>query len=512
MKFQRSGGILVHPTSFPSRFGIGDLGQGAFEFLDFLADAGLGLWQVLPLGPTGYGDSPYQSFSAFAGNPLLISLEKLIEEGLLRSTDLDGAPSFSNDSVDFGRVIPFKLALLMRAFQAFREGSGSLSRVEYEQFCLDNADWLDDYALFIALKEQHAEVDGGVWTSWPREIAFREPSAMEEWQNHLSDSIELQCFQQFLFFKQWLELKQKAKQLDIKIIGDVPIFVAHDSADVWSRPHYYHLDAAGRSTVIAGVPPDYFSKTGQRWGNPLYRWEVIAADNYHWWVRRLAATLKAVDIVRIDHFRGFEAYWEIPGDRPTAEVGRWVKGPGAEFFEQLVDQLGDLPIIAEDLGFITKSVLKLRDDFQLPGMKILQFAWGAGSSNDSLPHNHVENCVVYSGTHDNETTAGWYENAPDNVKKHFRSYAGQDGTDPAGQMARLAFSSVAHTAIVPLQDILRLGNEARMNLPGETGGYWRWRYRQEMLTDDLAAEIREYARLYGRESGEEQEVVRFDAV
>ncbi|MCP5096343.1 MAG: 4-alpha-glucanotransferase [Chloroflexi bacterium] len=498
MQFPRTAGILLHPSSFPSRYGIGDFGTAAYQFVDFLATHGQSLWQILPLGPTGYGDSPYQCFSAFAGNALLISPDKLVEEGFLPETAVSHTPPFPHHEVDFGPVIPYKMDLLKKAHQHFLKAGTADQQAAFIQFCEEQATWLEDYALFMALKNHHIDHEGGVWNTWPKEIAMREPEAMIVWSTKLADDVALHKFLQFLFFKQWFDLKAYANEREIKIIGDIPIFVAYDSADVWSNPKLFYLDEEGEPTVIAGVPPDYFSETGQRWGNPLYRWDKIAETNYAWWAARLSMCFEQADIVRIDHFRGFDAYWEIPASEPTAMVGRWVKGPGAAFFTAMQAQLGDLPLIAEDLGVITPSVEALRDHFDFPGMKVLQFAFGGERNSNFLPHHFVPNCVVYPGTHDNETTIGWYRNANEWEQDHARRYMSIPGNDIAWDMLRLAWSSVADMAVVPLQDILSLGNEARMNFPGKVGGYWRWRYQPYMLQENFGQRLHELTLLFGR--------------
>ncbi len=499
MRFPRAGGVLVHPTSFPSRHGIGDLGDGAYHFIDFLTSNQQSIWQILPLGPTGYGDSPYQSFSAFAGNPLLISPDLLQRDGYLPDPLPFEVPAFPSDRVDYGWVIDWKQRLFDLAFSRFGDAPPANKAADFKAFCIQHASWLDDFALFMALKARHKDIDGGVWHTWPAEIARRQPEAIEHWMTELAGIIELEKFKQFLFFEQWLALKEYANERHIRIVGDVPIFVAFDSADVWANPEIFYLDESGAPTVVAGVPPDYFSATGQRWGNPLYRWNVLAQDGYGWWVDRLRMTFAQVDVIRIDHFRGFDAYWEIPADEPTAVIGRWVKGPGADFFEAMREQLGPLPVIAEDLGVITPDVEALRDRFAYPGMKILQFAFGGERNSDFLPHNYGRNCVVYTGTHDNETTVGWYQNASTDEQDHVRRYVARDGREITWDMIRLAYASVADTAVAPLQDLMSLGNEARMNYPGKTGGWWTWRFDQEMLTDEIGERLAELTKLFGRE-------------
>jgi len=509
MTFERSAGVLLHPTSLPSRYGIGDLGDGAYQFVDFLAAAGQQLWQVLPLGPTGYGDSPYQSFSAFAGNPLLISPDRLVDTGFLPAEAVAATPTLPTAEVDFGPVIEYKGALLRETYTYFKANGSATQREAFARFCVNTAYWLDDFALFMALKNHHKEQDGGVWNKWPADIARRQKRAMKQWAEQLQDEIEMHRFQQFLFYKQWLELKAYANGQGIRIIGDIPIFVAYDSADVWSHPELFHLKKDGSPAVVAGVPPDYFSETGQRWGNPLYRWDKMAEDNYGWWAQRIHMNLVQADIVRIDHFRGFEGYWEIPASEPTAVVGQWVKGPGIPFFEAIGERLGsDLPIIAEDLGVITPEVEELRDRFNFPGMKILQFAFGGEQNSDFLPYNYTRNAVVYTGTHDNETTLGWYLNASEAERDHARRYLAVPGRDIVWDLIRQAYASVAVMAVIPMQDLFVLGNEARMNFPGKEGGWWRWRYTREMFASrasGIAQGLAELVHLYGRAPEEPEE-------
>jgi len=494
MSFSRSSGILLHPTSLPSRYGIGDLGDEAFRWVDFLASANQKLWQILPLGPTGFGDSPYQCFSAFAGNPFLISPDKLLADGLLSRSALESIPNFPNDNVDYGPVIQYKLSLLDAVYANYKRTK--ILRDEFEAFKQKNSAWLDDFALFMALKESH---NGAVWSTWDDELVSRQPQALTAAREKYADAVESQEFRQFLFFRQWETIRSCAHRHGIKIIGDIPIFVAYDSADVWAHPELFFLDEHGKPTVVAGVPPDYFSATGQLWGNPLYRWDVLKKNNYVWWIERFRATLAVVDIVRLDHFRGFEAYWEIPFGMPTAQVGKWIKGPGADFFDALKASLGDLPIIAEDLGVVTKEMTALRDQFNLPGMKVLQFAFGSDGSDLFLPHNFTPNCVVYSGTHDNDTTRGWYETSSTEKERDFaRRYLGRDGADIAWDLIRVAFSSVADMAVVPLQDVLNLGTQARMNLPGRASGNWGWRFEWSQVNDGMRERLKEMSMLYGR--------------
>jgi 4-alpha-glucanotransferase len=498
MSFPRSSGILLHPTSLPGRFGIGDLGTEALLFLDFLAGSKQIWWQVLPLGPTGYGDSPYQSFSAFAGNPLLISPDRLVEQGLLYFSDLKNAPAFPRDKVDYGPVIDFKMALLKRSFENFKAVARPDIQEEFEIFCRDNSAWLEDFALFMALKEAHG---GAAWYTWEPDIAARQPDAVWRWSQVQADAIQRHRYLQYQFFKQWATLKRAANERGIRFIGDIPIFVAHDSTDVWANPELFYLDTAGQPTIVAGVPPDYFSETGQLWGNPLYRWDVLKANGYAWWIDRVKATLATVDVARMDHFRGFEAYWEVPAAEKTAIHGRWVKGPGADLFHALrfAFKVHHLPIIAEDLGIITPEVVALRDQFELPGMKILQFAFSGGVAKMEAPYMYPRNCVVYTGTHDNDTALGWFNtsSAPEERELALK-YLGTDGHEFNWDFIRLALSSVADLAVIPLQDALGLDTEARMNYPSRAGGNWGWRYVPSALTPEIRGRLAEMIEIYGR--------------
>ena len=451
-------------------------------------------WQILPLGPTGYADSPYQCFSALAGNPNLISPDLLIADGLLRKGNLAGH-TFQEGAVDYGAVIAFKLSMLNEAWRAFNAGAGSSLRLPFEKFCRENVRWLDEFTLFMALKDSHP---GAGWQEWPRELRLRRPPALESARRHLADAIGAHKFRQFLFFRQWRELKGYAQEKGIRLIGDVPIFVASDSVDVWANPDLFHLDGEGLPTVVAGVPPDYFSATGQLWGNPIYNWEKLKQSGYAWWLERLRSTLLQVDLVRLDHFRGFEAYWAIPAGMPTAEIGEWLKAPGADFLETVRRTIGKLPFIAEDLGIITPEVEALRDRFRLPGMRILQFAFGGAPEARFLPHNYERNTVAYTGTHDNDTTRGWYANLPDAEGHFMRRYLARDGSDVAWDLIRTAWSSVADYALTPLQDLLDLGSEARMNLPGRPSGNWCWRFTQKRLTESIIERLADLTELYGR--------------
>lgn len=495
MPFVRSCGILLHPTSFPGRFGIGSLGAEARRFLDFLADAGQSLWQICPLGPTGYGDSPYQCFSAFAGNPMLIDVEQLVDLGLIERRELESAPAFPAARVDYGAVIAWKNETLQRAFERFASGQAPSLRDSFQRFCLENAAWLDDFAFFMALKQAHG---GAQWTTWEPALVRRDALALERWGEKLQNDIERRRFDQFLFFEHWAAIRRHAHDRGIRIIGDVPIFVAHDSADVWANPGLFHLDTQGEPTVVAGVPPDYFSATGQRWGNPLYRWDVLKKSGFGWWIERFRAVLRLVDIVRVDHFRGFEAFWEVPASEPTALNGKWVKAPGAELFKAMKKSLGELPIIAEDLGVITDQVTALRKSFGFPGMKVLQFAFGDKPDNDYLPHNHEIDTVVYSGTHDNDTTLGWYASVDEKTRDHVRRYLWCDGRQVNWDFIRAAYMSPARVAIVPLPDALSLGGEARLNFPGKPQGNWEWRVAEGACAPQIAARLRDLAETYDR--------------
>lgn len=495
MNFERSAGVILHPTSLPGIFGIGDLGPQAHSWIDFLADSECNLWQVLPLGPTGYGDSPYQSFSAFAGNPYLISPEALLKDDLLHSSDLENLPPLPTDRVDFGAVIPWKISLLDRSFNHFSTHASANLQNSYNLFKQEQADWLEDFALFMALKDAHG---GAPWPTWEAELRDRNPQTLASFRRANSLQIERHIYRQFIFFRQWDALKQHATTRQIKIIGDIPIFTAHDSSDVWAHPELFYLDEKGKPTFVAGVPPDYFSPTGQLWGNPLYRWDIHRSQGYHWWIKRIKAVLRMVDIVRIDHFRGFAGYWEVPGDATTAENGRWVPGPGTDFFNVVKAALGDLPIIAEDLGIITPDVEELRDQFNLPGMKVLLFGFLTGPADSFLPHNYPVNCVAYTGTHDNDTVWGWYKRIERSEKEFYQRYMNRDGSNPADDLIRGIWSSVAVYALAPLQDFLNLDNSARMNYPGRPDGNWTWRMSPDALSEELRKRIRELNYLYLR--------------
>jgi 4-alpha-glucanotransferase len=489
---QRKSGILLHPTSLPGELGIGELGSEATRFVDFLVESRQSLWQVMPLGPTGYGDSPYQNLSAFAGNPLLISLELLVKEGLLSPQDFMTKPSFPEKTVDFGEVIPWKIALLRKSFARFQKSS---ARHLLGDFGAKNHTWLNDYALFAALKEAHA---GEPWNKWEKSLVTREPNALARANKELREQVQFYLYLQFLFEWQWSLLRTYANEKKISIIGDIPIFVAYDSADVWSNPELFCLDEEYFPSVVAGVPPDYFSKTGQRWGNPLYRWDAMAKTGYEWWSERFRVLLQRVDEVRLDHFRGFAGFWEIPAEEETAINGRWVSGPARALFDAVFNKLGRFSIIAEDLGVITPDVDALRDGLGLPGMKILQFGFGGTGEAPYLPHNHPVRSVVYTGTHDNDTTLGWWKTASDGEKQNLVEYVGHEIKDPSWELIRLAEASVAEVVLLPMQDILGLDSDARMNTPSKASGNWVWRYEKSALTPELAHKLGTVTHRFGR--------------
>lgn len=496
MPFPRSSGILLHPTSFPSRFGIGDLGLEAYRFIDCLAESYQQYWQVLPLGPTGYGNSPYASYSAMAGNPLLISPEQLRDKGMLAEDDFANLPVFSIGKVDFEQVVSTKMPLLKKVYENFKANATPLQQKEFAGFCEAKAYWLDDYALFMALKDTH---EGTSWYTWEPEFAKRQPEAIAQAQQRLKDEIFYYKYIQFEFFHQWSELKRYANMRGIQIIGDIPIYVAHDSADVWAHPEIFCLDETGEAALMAGVPPDYFSETGQLWGNPVYNWEKLQQLDFKWWVERFQAMLDYIDIIRIDHFRGFQAYWAVEQGETTAIAGKWIEAPGEALFKVLNDKLGKLPVLAEDLGVITPEVEALRDKFEFPGMKVLQFAFGSDPGNPFLPFNYARNFVVYTGTHDNDTTVGWFNQLSDYEKSAVLSYLGCTGPEGINwDLIRLALSSVANQAIIPLQDVLGLGTEARMNYPGKPEGNWDWQYQPDALTSELRSHLKTLTTTYGR--------------
>ncbi len=523
---ERKSGILVHPTSFPSPYGIGDLGEGAYRFIDFMEKAGQTLWQILPLGHTGYGNSPYLAYSAFACNPLLISPDKLANDGLLGNEDLRNIPYFETNRVEYDRVSEYKDKLFRRAFYIFKMYT---DKKPFIQFCEENDFWLKDYTLYIALKNKIADkrkkesvlseliafaerakdclkdneiLDrfyGASFSSFPIEYLNLDSRTRDELSSELANEIEYYSFLQYEFYKQWTNLKKYANDKGIQIIGDMPFYVSSDSSDAWLHRELFYYDEKGFPLKVAGVPPDYFSSTGQLWGNPLYNWDYHRRTGFTWWTKRISQTLKYVDIVRIDHFRAFESYWEIPYPSKTAETGVWRKGPGREFFDIVKWKLGGLPIIAEDLGDLNPEVHVLRDELGLAGMKILQFAFGSGSGNDYLPHNYKNtNWIAYTGTHDNNTTIGWWNEAGDNEKNFVKSYLNCSGSDIAWDFIRLAFSSTADTAIIPIQDILCLDEKARMNTPGVAGGNWEFRYDRDALNEGFANGLKLFSELYNR--------------
>jgi 4-alpha-glucanotransferase len=496
MQLPRASGVLLHPTSLPSPYGIGELGEGARQFVDFLVATGQQFWQVLPLGPTAYGNSPYMCYSAIAGNHLLISLDMLQADGLLNPESLTPLRHLPSDRVDYDSAIAAKLPLLRQAYEQFVAHGDPLRQASFEEFCTIQSYWLKDYALFMALKvEEHDQP----WYKWPIDLAQRKPEAIAAAENRLKTEIQFQQFLQFEFFRQWQDLKTYANKHRIQIIGDIPIYVAHDSADVWANSENFQLDPTGQPAQMAGVPPDYFSETGQLWGNPVYDWDYLQKTNFAWWIQRFEGLLNHVDWIRIDHFRGFEAYWSVPGGETTAMNGEWVLAPGMEFFTELDRRLGKLPILAEDLGVITPEVEALRDRFEFPGMKVLHFAFGSDPGNPFLPFNYPRNCVVYTGTHDNNTTIGWWEQIGDwerqNAMTHFGAVS-HDGIH--WDLIRQAMGSIANLSIVPLQDILGLGSDCRMNMPGVATGFWTWRYHADQLHEGIQDQLRTLTDRTGR--------------
>jgi 4-alpha-glucanotransferase len=496
---QRGSGILLHITSLPSPYGIGDLGPGAYEFVDFLADARQSFWQILPLNPTSpeQGNSPYSSYSAFAGNPLLISPDLLVQDRLLANADLAGFTPGRQSRVDYGAVTEYKNEILATAYKK------SIRELEkdpaFKQFCDEHSHWLEDYALFIALREHFKTVD---WGGWPRDLKDRKDSAIREWKDKLADRMLKEKFIQYLFFRQWVSLKKYCRHKNVKIIGDLPIYVTYDSSDVWANPEIFKLDDEKKSTVVAGVPPDYFSATGQLWGNPVYDWGVMKETGYAWWIKRLEHNLQLFDLIRLDHFRGFVAYWEVQSGEETAINGRWVETPVEDFFKTLFKYFACLPIIAEDLGIITPDVRETIHRFGFPGMKLLLFAFDESlPSNAYAPHNFTENCVAYTGTHDNNTVKGWFRHEADsNARKRLGEYLGREVTEKTVhlEMIRLAMMSVAKMVIIPMQDVLGLGETARMNLPATIEGNWGWRLRAEQITPALVKKLAEMTQIYGR--------------
>ena len=481
---QRTSGLLLHPTSLPGRYGIGDLGAAAYQFVDFLVASGQQYWQVLPLGPPDEVYSPYQGVSSMAGNTLLLSLETLVTEGWLAPDALHDAPVLPDASVEYEAVIPWKGTLLRQTAARCVQALAGTERLAFEAFCAEKHAWLEAFATFMALKEANADLP---WTQWTHR-SDPDPVAVAAYK-----------FLQFQFFRQWQALKQYCHARGIRLIGDLPIYVAHDSADVWGHPDLFELDDTGQPTQVAGVPPDYFSATGQRWGNPVYRWDIMADTGYAWWIARLQAILELVDIVRLDHFRGFESYYVMPAEAPTAMQGTWLKGPGDRLFAALHQALGGLPFIAEDLGLITPEVVDLRERWGLPGMRVLQFAFGSDAPDDPhKPHNYVKHCVVYTGTHDNDTASGWFRQLGPEERQRALLYLHSNGRAVHWDMIRVALASVADTVIVPLQDVLGLGTAARMNLPGTNQQNWCWRIQPRQLQPHLSERLRTLTRTYGR--------------
>lgn len=494
---KRSSGILLHLTSLPGREGIGTMGKNAFAWIDFLRETGQQLWQILPLGPVAYGNCPYQCFSAFAGNPLLIDLHQLEEAGLHQGKELQNIPRFDIRQVDFDKVTRWKMPLLKKAFLRFRDGERRRFEGEYARFCDEHNWWLADYALFMALREA---LEDKPWQQWPEDIRRREPAALVRYREKLDEACAFHCFLQFFFFRQWQALREYARQNGVRIIGDVPLYVAGDSVDVWANTGIFLLDSDLNPVKVAGVPPDYFSTTGQLWGSPVYDWESLRHQEHHWWLARIHFNLSMFDQVRIDHFRGLEAFWSVPAGEETAIHGEWVAAQGAEMLGILRKQLGDFPLIAEDLGIITPEVERLRDRFNMPGMKVLQFAFTSDESNEHLPHNYTVNSVVYTGTHDNDTAWGWLHEAPEKEKKFAMKYLKSYQWQPVWGLIEMAWASVACMAVTPLQDLLELGAEARMNIPGIAQGNWGWRFRWDQIRGKHRRFLREITGKYNRQA------------
>jgi len=495
MTNERASGILLHPTSLPGKYGIGSLGKAACEFIDFLVRAKQQFWQMLPLGPTGYADSPYQCFSSHAGNPNLIDLDILVKSRLLQADDLEDYPHFSNKKVEYEGIQQTRLPLLRKAFHTFMTYADSTEKLAYRNFLKEQSKWINDYALFMAIK---ANRNQNPWYQWENPLKKREPEAINAIQALLHEEVDFHKFLQFLFFKQWIAVKEYAFNHKIRIIGDIPLYVALDSADAWANPEIFEFDENLDPIRVGGVPPDYFSETGQLWGNPLFRWDVLKEQGYRWWIDRIKTNLFLYDIIRIDHFRGFAAYWAVPYGEKTAINGQWITCPGKEFFDAMRMEFGDLPIIAEDLGVITPDVEELRDGFGLPGMKILQFAFDSSEANDYIPYNYPKNCIVYTGTHDNDTVVGWFDNASPNDRAYVLDYLNTNDYEIHWSFIRLAWASVANTAIVPMQDLLGLNTSARMNLPGTTQNNWQWRVNADACTPELAGKLAHLTVLYGR--------------
>ena len=500
MKRTRTAGVILHPTSLPSRFGIGDFGPTAAAYVEWLAGAGASWWQVLPLHPPGPGDSPYSAISTFAGNELLISPDLLVEDGVLSDAEVAEVPDLPSEWVEFNEVRPFKIGLLRRAYIRFRDTQPPKLLRQLAAFRDKHRHWLSDYALFRAIRDSF---DGAPWYEWPRPLAMREPQALIDWMQEHRQEVDFVEFCQFFFFRQWTALHDWAREMGVGIFGDVPIFVAGDSADVWANPELFQLDGERRPTVVAGVPPDYFSETGQLWGNPLYNWDQMASDGFSWWIERLRHTLELVDLVRLDHFRGFVSYWEVPADAETAVHGCWKPGPGLPLFDAVRSALGALPLVAEDLGEITPDVLALRKELGIPGMAILHFAFSPEPRSTFIPYALDRNMVIYTGTHDNNTTIGWYlEDASDGEKDLVRRYSGSSGSEIQWDLIRLALASVADTAIVPHQDLAGLGADCRMNIPAVGEGNWRFRILPNMLGEEIQVRLWDLVEAYGREPAE----------
>lgn len=499
MRFTRESGILLHPTSLPSKYGIGDLGQSAYEFVDFLVRSKQRLWQMLPVGPVGFGESPYQSFSAFAGNDLLISIDALQEAGLLKKIDLIDLPAFDCQKVQFQQVKECKGRLFRKAFCSFVQKD---KPSDFDDFLSSNEKWLKDYTLFMAVKTRFGM---RAWNEWDEDISKRTPEALARYAKELDYEIRYQEFLQYYFFKQWKSLKSYANSKGIKLVGDLPIFISNDSSDAWARRELFEIDELGNPIKVAGVPPDFFSATGQYWGNPHYRWDVMEQDDFLWWRDRFEMLMSMIDVIRIDHFRGFEAYWEIDGKETTAENGQWVKAPGDKLFRTIEKHLGKLPIIVEDLGVITPEVEALKNAFDFPGMKILQFTFGKGSEERFLPHNYEENSVVYTGTHDNNTTVGWYEDslqtepeAIEQMKKYFGMENEASTQEVCWKLIEIAFQCNSVIAIIPMQDLLCLGKEARMNIPSTIGNNWDWRLQKDHMAAEIESKLKELSEIHNR--------------
>ena len=495
MQLSRASGILMHVSSLPGCYGIGDCGQGAYTWVDFLARCGIKYWQILPLNPTGYGNSPYQGLSAFAGNPLFIDPENLKELGLLSNAALEHAPRFPIRKVNFDKVIRWKSQIFSEAFANFKNRGNPALVHEVQIFLEKNSPWIKDFALFMAIRQTFKQIS---WKDWPEGLKMRAPDALKEFEDNHRDNIQMHAFLQFLFDRQWQALRDYARNKDVFLIGDIPIFMGYDSADVWANPHLFQLDENREPLAVAGVPPDFFSATGQLWGNPLYDWEIHKKEGYDWWIQRIRETLRTVDLIRLDHFRGFAGYYRIPAGEETAENGCWVSGPGMSLFDAVLRKTGTLPFIAEDLGVITPDVIELRDRYQLPGMKLLQFAFWEGADHEFLPHNYPQNCVAYTGTHDNDTSVSWFQSAPDNERRFCAGYLGGHTRNIAHEMIRVVWQSVAVIAVAPMQDFLRLGGWARMNLPATTSGNWQWRMRANAMQDELVDYIKEINITYHR--------------